>query len=103
AAYKFKSIQRSLDANINETVRLYGLTHSLLGDVTYDQGAPSHTTGGLLRLLCITVNVYVSYRHVMPRPQSGQYTSQGTNNTKQKGLTELVRITLDEPLTLAHD
>ncbi|HIE1356097.1 TPA: Fe(3+)-pyochelin receptor FptA, partial [Pseudomonas aeruginosa] len=38
AAYKFKSIQRSLDANLNGPVRLFGLTHELLGGVTYAQG-----------------------------------------------------------------
>ncbi len=104
AAYKFKSIQRSLDANLNGPVRLFGLTHELLGGVTYAQGTTTEQdTGQLtptLRRAPRPVNVYRWDPHGVPRPQIGQYTSPGTTTTTQKGLYALGRIKLAEPLTL---
>lgn len=98
AAYKFKSIQRSLDANLNGPVRLFGLTHELLGGVTYAQGETRQDTARFLNLPNTPVNVYRWDPHGVPRPQIGQYTSPGT--TTQKGLYALGRIKLAEPLTL---
>ncbi|HCG0528227.1 TPA: Fe(3+)-pyochelin receptor FptA [Pseudomonas aeruginosa] len=101
AAYKFKSIQRSLDANLNGPVRLFGLTHELLGGVTYAQGETRQDTARFLNLPKNTpVNVYRWDPHGVPRPQIGQYTSPGTTTTTQKGLYALGRIKLAEPLTL---
>ncbi|MDA3168512.1 Fe(3+)-pyochelin receptor FptA [Pseudomonas aeruginosa] len=100
AAYKFKSIQRSLDANLNGPVRLFGLTHELLGGVTYAQGETRQDTARFLNLPNTPVNVYRWDPHGVPRPQIGQYTSPGTTNTTQKGLYALGRIKLAEPLTL---
>ncbi|RRW96253.1 Fe(3+)-pyochelin receptor FptA [Pseudomonas aeruginosa] len=100
AAYKFKSIQRSLDANLNGPVRLFGLTHELLGGVTYAQGETRQDTARLLNLPNNPVNVYRWDPHGVPRPQIGQYTSPGTTTTTQKGLYALGRIKLAEPLTL---
>lgn len=100
AAYKFKSIQRSLDANLNGPVRLFGLTHELLGGVTYAQGETRQDTARLLNLPNTPVNVYRWDPHGVPRPQIGQYTSPGTTTTTQKGLYALGRIKLAEPLTL---
>ncbi|MBI9206471.1 Fe(3+)-pyochelin receptor FptA [Pseudomonas aeruginosa] len=100
AAYKFKSIQRSLDANLNGPVRLFGLTHELLGGVTYAQGETRRDTARFLNLPNTPVNVYRWDPHGVPRPQIGQYTSPGTTTTTQKGLYALGRIKLAEPLTL---
>ncbi|MGC3039480.1 Fe(3+)-pyochelin receptor FptA [Pseudomonas aeruginosa] len=100
AAYKFKSIQRSLDANLNGPVRLFGLTHELLGGVTYAQGETRQDTARFLNLPNTSVNVYRWDPHGVPRPQIGQYTSPGTTTTTQKGLYALGRIKLAEPLTL---
>ncbi|HEJ9842598.1 TPA: Fe(3+)-pyochelin receptor FptA [Pseudomonas aeruginosa] len=100
AAYKFKSIQRSLDANLNGPVRLFGLTHELLGGVTYAQGETRQDTAPFLNLPNTPVNVYRWDPHGVPRPQIGQYTSPGTTTTTQKGLYTLGRIKLAEPLTL---
>ncbi|MCV4097161.1 Fe(3+)-pyochelin receptor FptA [Pseudomonas aeruginosa] len=100
AAYKFKSIQRSLDANLNGPVRLFGLTHELLGGVTYAQGETRQDTARFLNLPNTPVNVYRWDPHGVPRPQTGQYTSPGTTTTTQKGLYALGRIKLAEPLTL---
>ncbi len=100
AAYKFKSIQRSLDANLNGPVRLFGLTHELLGGVTYAQGETRQETARFLNLPNTPVNVYRWDPHGVPRPQIGQYTSPGTTTTTQKGLYALGRIKLAEPLTL---
>ncbi|MGG2686198.1 Fe(3+)-pyochelin receptor FptA [Pseudomonas aeruginosa] len=100
AAYKFKSIQRSLDANLNGPVRLFGLTHELLGGVTYAQGETRQDTARFLNLPNTRVNVYRWDPHGVPRPQIGQYTSPGTTTTTQKGLYALGRIKLAEPLTL---
>ncbi|MBG6472556.1 Fe(3+)-pyochelin receptor FptA [Pseudomonas aeruginosa] len=100
AAYKFKSIQRSLDANLNGPVRLFGLTHELLGGVTYAQGETRQDTARFLNLPNSPVNVYRWDPHGVPRPQIGQYTSPGTTTTTQKGLYALGRIKLAEPLTL---
>lgn len=100
AAYKFKSIQRSLDANLNGPVRLFGLTHELLGGVTYAQGETRQDTASFLNLPNPPVNVYRWDPHGVPRPQIGQYTSPGTTTTTQKGLYALGRIKLAEPLTL---
>ncbi|HGE2235157.1 TPA: Fe(3+)-pyochelin receptor FptA [Pseudomonas aeruginosa] len=100
AAYKFKSIQRSLDANLNGSVRLFGLTHELLGGVTYAQGETRQDTARFLNLPNTPVNVYRWDPHGVPRPQIGQYTSPGTTTTTQKGLYALGRIKLAEPLTL---
>ncbi|TEL25490.1 Fe(3+)-pyochelin receptor FptA [Pseudomonas aeruginosa] len=100
AAYKFKSIQRSLDANLNGPVRLFGLTHELLGGVTYAQGETRQDTARFLNLPNTPVNVYRWDPHGVPRPQIGQYTSLGTTTTTQKGLYALGRIKLAEPLTL---
>ncbi|HEP8992629.1 TPA: Fe(3+)-pyochelin receptor FptA [Pseudomonas aeruginosa] len=100
AAYKFKSIQRSLDANLNGPVRLFGLTHELLGGVTYAQGETRQNTARFLNLPNTPVNVYRWDPHGVPRPQIGQYTSPGTTTTTQKGLYALGRIKLAEPLTL---
>ncbi|ELY3884766.1 TPA: Fe(3+)-pyochelin receptor FptA [Pseudomonas aeruginosa] len=100
AAYKFKSIQRSLDANLNGPVRLFGLTHELLGGVTYAQGETRQDTARFLNLPNTPVNVYRWDPHGVPRPQIGQYTSPGTTTTIQKGLYALGRIKLAEPLTL---
>ncbi|MHA6039913.1 Fe(3+)-pyochelin receptor FptA [Pseudomonas aeruginosa] len=100
AAYKFKSIQRSLDANLNGPVRLFGLTHELLGGVTYAQGETRQDTARFLNLPNTPVNVYRWDPHGVPRPQIGQYTSPGTTTTTQKGLYALGRIKLTEPLTL---
>ncbi|MBH9351973.1 Fe(3+)-pyochelin receptor FptA [Pseudomonas aeruginosa] len=100
AAYKFKSIQRSLDANLNGPVRLFGLTHELLGGVTYAQGETRQDTARFLNLPNTPVNVYRWDPHGVPRPQIGQYTSPGTTPTPQKGLYALGRIKLAEPLTL---
>ncbi|HHW2738584.1 TPA: Fe(3+)-pyochelin receptor FptA [Pseudomonas aeruginosa] len=100
AAYKFKSIQRSLDANLNGPVRLFGLTHELLGGVTYAQGETRQDTARFLNLPNAPVNVYRWDPHGVPRPQIGQYTSPGTTTTTQKGLYALGRIKLAEPLTL---
>lgn len=100
AAYKFKSIQRSLDANLNGPVRLFGLTHELLGGVTYAQGETHQDTARFLNLPNTPVNVYRWDPHGVPRPQIGQYTSPGTTTTTQKGLYALGRIKLAEPLTL---
>ncbi|MBH9303132.1 Fe(3+)-pyochelin receptor FptA [Pseudomonas aeruginosa] len=100
AAYKFKSIQRSLDANLNGPVRLFGLTHELLGGVTYAQGETRQDTARFLNLPSTPVNVYRWDPHGVPRPQIGQYTSPGTTTTTQKGLYALGRIKLAEPLTL---
>lgn len=100
AAYKFKSIQRSLDANLNGPVRLFGLTHELLGGVTYVQGETRQDTAHFLNLPNTPVNVYRWDPHGVPRPQIGQYTSPGTTTTTQKGLYALGRIKLAEPLTL---
>lgn len=99
AAYKFKSIQRSLDANLNGPVRLFGLTHELLGGVTYAQGETRQDTARFLNLPNTPVNVYRWDPHGV-RPQIGQYTSPGTTTTTQKGLYALGRIKLAEPLTL---
>ncbi|MGA4816674.1 TonB-dependent receptor domain-containing protein [Pseudomonas aeruginosa] len=46
AAYKFKSIQRSLDANLNGPVRLFGLTHELArwGHLRPGRDPPGHRT-----------------------------------------------------------
>ncbi|HIH6008813.1 TPA: Fe(3+)-pyochelin receptor FptA [Pseudomonas aeruginosa] len=100
AAYKFKSIQRSLDANLNGPVRLFGLTHELLGGVTYAQGETRQDTARFLNLPNTPVNVYRWDPHGVPRPQIGLYTSPGTTTTTQKGLYALGRIKLAEPLTL---
>ncbi|MCS8156786.1 Fe(3+)-pyochelin receptor FptA [Pseudomonas aeruginosa] len=100
AAYKFKSIQRSLDANLNGPVRLFGLTHELLGGATYAQGETRQDTARFLNLPNTPVNVYRWDPHGVPRPQIGQYTSPGTTTTTQKGLYALGRIKLAEPLTL---
>ncbi|VDL04193.1 Fe(3+)-pyochelin receptor FptA [Pseudomonas aeruginosa] len=100
AAYKFKSIQRSLDANLNGPVRLFGLTYELLGGVTYAQGETRQDTARFLNLPNTPVNVYRWDPHGVPRPQIGQYTSPGTTTTTQKGLYALGRIKLAEPLTL---
>ncbi|MCO2041941.1 TonB-dependent siderophore receptor [Pseudomonas aeruginosa] len=100
AAYKFKSIQRSLDANLNGPLRLFGLTHELLGGVTYAQGETRQDTAHFLNLPNTPVNVYRWDPHGVPRPQIGQYTSPGTTTTTQKGLYALGRIKLAEPLTL---
>ncbi|HHL2173197.1 TPA: Fe(3+)-pyochelin receptor FptA [Pseudomonas aeruginosa] len=100
AAYKFKSIQRSLDANLNGPVRLFGLTHELLGGVAYAQGETRQDTARFLNLPNTPVNVYRWDPHGVPRPQIGQYTSPGTTTTTQKGLYALGRIKLAEPLTL---
>lgn len=100
AAYKFKSIQRSLDANLNGPVRLFGLTHELLGGVTYAQGETRQDTARFLNLPNTPVNVYRWDPHGVPRPQIGQYISPGTTTTTQKGLYALGRIKLAEPLTL---
>ncbi|HGP4282402.1 TPA: Fe(3+)-pyochelin receptor FptA [Pseudomonas aeruginosa] len=100
AAYKFKSIQRSLDASLNGPVRLFGLTHELLGGVTYAQGETRQDTARFLNLPNTPVNVYRWDPHGVPRPQIGQYTSPGTTTTTQKGLYALGRIKLAEPLTL---
>ncbi|WP_134591218.1 Fe(3+)-pyochelin receptor FptA [Pseudomonas aeruginosa] len=100
AAYKFKSIRRSLDANLNGPVRLFGLTHELLGGVTYAQGETRQDTARFLNLPNTPVNVYRWDPHGVPRPQIGQYTSPGTTTTTQKGLYALGRIKLAEPLTL---
>ncbi|MBG3979852.1 Fe(3+)-pyochelin receptor FptA [Pseudomonas aeruginosa] len=100
AAYKFKSIQRSLDANLNGPVRLFGRTHELLGGVTYAQGETRQDTARFLNLPNTPVNVYRWDPHGVPRPQIGQYTSPGTTTTTQKGLYALGRIKLAEPLTL---
>ncbi|MBG6666342.1 Fe(3+)-pyochelin receptor FptA [Pseudomonas aeruginosa] len=100
AAYKFKSIQRSLDANLNGPVRLFGLTHELLGGVTYAQGETRQDTARFLNLPNTPVNVYRWDPHGVPRPQIGQYTSPGTTTTTQNGLYALGRIKLAEPLTL---
>ncbi|WP_134514674.1 Fe(3+)-pyochelin receptor FptA [Pseudomonas aeruginosa] len=100
AAYKFKSIQRSLDANLNGPVRLFGLTHELIGGVTYAQGETRQDTARFLNLPNTPVNVYRWDPHGVPRPQIGQYTSPGTTTTTQKGLYALGRIKLAEPLTL---
>ncbi|HBO4561064.1 Fe(3+)-pyochelin receptor FptA [Pseudomonas aeruginosa] len=100
AAYKFKSIERSLDANLNGPVRLFGLTHELLGGVTYAQGETRQDTARFLNLPNTPVNVYRWDPHGVPRPQIGQYTSPGTTTTTQKGLYALGRIKLAEPLTL---
>ncbi len=100
AAYKFKSIQRSLDANLNGPVRLFGLTHELLGGVTYAQGETRQDTARFLNLPNTPVNVYRWDPHGVPRPQIGQYTSPGTTTTTQKGLYALGRIKPAEPLTL---
>ncbi|MFU4180461.1 Fe(3+)-pyochelin receptor FptA [Pseudomonas aeruginosa] len=100
AAYKFKSILRSLDANLNGPVRLFGLTHELLGGVTYAQGETRQDTARFLNLPNTPVNVYRWDPHGVPRPQIGQYTSPGTTTTTQKGLYALGRIKLAEPLTL---
>ncbi|MGU2193263.1 Fe(3+)-pyochelin receptor FptA [Pseudomonas aeruginosa] len=100
AAYKFKSIQSSLDANLNGPVRLFGLTHELLGGVTYAQGETRQDTARFLNLPNTLVNVYRWDPHGVPRPQIGQYTSPGTTTTTQKGLYALGRIKLAEPLTL---
>jgi len=100
AAYKFKSIQRSLDANLNGPVRLFGLTHELLGGVTYAQGETRQDTARFLNLPNTPVNVYRWDPHGVPRPQIGQYTSPGTTTTTQKGLYALGQIKLAEPLTL---
>ncbi|HHJ1583406.1 TPA: Fe(3+)-pyochelin receptor FptA [Pseudomonas aeruginosa] len=100
AAYKFKSIQRSLDANLNGPVRLFGLTHELLGGVTYAQGETRQDTARFLNLPNTPVNVYRWDPHGVPRPQIGQYTSPGTTTATQKGLYALGRIKLAEPLTL---
>ncbi len=100
AAYKFKNIQRSLDANLNGPVRLFGLTHELLGGVTYAQGETRQDTARFLNLPNTPVNVYRWDPHGVPRPQIGQYTSPGTTTTTQKGLYALGRIKLAEPLTL---
>lgn len=100
AAYKFKSIQRSLDANLNGPVRLFGLTHELLGGVSYAQGETRQDTARFLNLPNTPVNVYRWDPHGVPRPQIGQYTSPGTTTTTQKGLYALGRIKLAEPLTL---
>ena len=100
AAYKFKSIQRSLDANLNGPVRLFGLTHELLGGGTYAQGETRQDTARFLNLPNTPVNVYRWDPHGVPRPQIGQYTSPGTTTTTQKGLYALGRIKLAEPLTL---
>ncbi len=100
AAYKFKSIQRSLDANLNGPVRLFGLTHELLGGVTYAQGETRQDTARFLNLPNTPVNVYRWDPHGVPRPQIGQYTSPGTTTTTQKGRYALGRIKLAEPLTL---
>ncbi len=100
AAYKFKSIQRSLDANLNGPVRLFGLTRELLGGVTYAQGETRQDTARFLNLPNTPVNVYRWDPHGVPRPQIGQYTSPGTTTTTQKGLYALGRIKLAEPLTL---
>ncbi|MGU0769656.1 Fe(3+)-pyochelin receptor FptA [Pseudomonas aeruginosa] len=100
AAYKFKSIQRSLDANLNGPVQLFGLTHELLGGVTYAQGETRQDTARFLNLPNTPVNVYRWDPHGVPRPQIGQYTSPGTTTTTQKGLYALGRIKLAEPLTL---
>ena len=100
AAYKFKSIQRSLDANLNGPVRLVGRTHELLGGGTYAQGETRQDTARFLNLPNTPVNVYRWDPHGVPRPQIGQYTSPGTTTTTQKGLYALGRIKLAEPLTL---
>ncbi|HBN8236306.1 TPA: Fe(3+)-pyochelin receptor FptA [Pseudomonas aeruginosa] len=100
AAYKFKSIQRSLDANLNGPLQLFGLTHELLGGITYAQGETRQDTAQLLNLAETPVNVYRWDPHSVPRPQIGAYRSPGTTTTTQKGIYALGRIKLAEPLTL---
>lgn len=100
AAYKFKSIQRSLDANLNGPLQLFGLTHELLGGITYAQGETRQDTAQLLNLADTPVNVYRWDPHSVPRPQIGAYRSPGTTTTTQKGIYALGRIKLAEPLTL---
>ncbi len=81
-------------------MRLFGLTHELLGGVTYAQGETRQDTARFLNLPNTPVNVYRWDPHGVPRPQIGQYTSPGTTTTTQKGLYALGRIKLAEPLTL---
>ncbi|MFU2931295.1 Fe(3+)-pyochelin receptor FptA [Pseudomonas paraeruginosa] len=100
AAYKFKSIQRSLDANLNGPLQLFGLTHELLGGITYAQGETRQDTAQLPNLADTPVNVYRWDPHSVPRPQIGAYRSPGTTTTTQKGIYALGRIKLAEPLTL---
>lgn len=100
AAYTFKSIQRSLDANLTGPLQLFGLTHELLGGVSYAQGETRQETAQFLDLPNTPVNVYRWDPHSVPRPRIGAYTSPGTTTTTQKGVYALGRIKLAEPLTL---
>lgn len=100
AAYRFKNIQRSLDANLNGPLRLFGLDHELLGGVSYAQGETRQESASPRTPLNLPVNVYRWDPHGVPRPAFGPYTSPGTTTTTQKGLYALGRIKLMEPLTL---
>ena len=71
-------------------MRLFGLTHELLGGVTRP-GETRQDTARFLNLPNTPVNVYRWDPHGVPRPQIGQYTSPGTTTT-QKGLYALGRI-----------
>ncbi|SPY59481.1 Fe(3+)-pyochelin receptor FptA [Pseudomonas aeruginosa] len=100
AAYKFKSIQRSLDANLNgpgATVRPDPRT-ARWGHLRPGRDPPGHRTlpqPAEHPGQCLPLDP-----HGVPRPQIGQYTSPGTTTTTQKGLYALGRIKLAEPLTL---
>ncbi|MDF5827071.1 Fe(3+)-pyochelin receptor FptA [Pseudomonas aeruginosa] len=100
AAYKFKSIQRSLDANLNGPVRPVrpDPRTARWGHLRPGRDPPGHRT--LPQPAEHPVNVYRWDPHGVPRPQIGQYTSPGTTTTTQKGLYALGRIKLAEPLTL---
>ncbi len=99
-ANKFKSSQRSLDANFNGPVQWLGRTHELLAGAAYAQGRSRQESATTVPPLNVPVNVYRWDPNSVPLPQFGPYTSAGTTTTTQSGVYGLGRIKVADPVTM---
>ena len=80
-------------------MRLFGLTHELLGGVTYAQGETRQDTARFLNLPNTPVNVYRWDPHGVPRPNRPVHFAGHHHHHPERPLC-LGRIKLAEPLTL---
>lgn len=99
-AYKFDSDQRSLDANLNGPVRLFGRSHDLLVGLSWSRSETEQYSANPVTPLNVPINVYRWDPHSVPQPEFGPYTSPGETTTTQKGGYAMGRFELAEPLTL---
>ncbi|ALK30695.1 TonB-dependent siderophore receptor [Burkholderia plantarii] len=99
-AYQFSSYSRSIDANVQGPVHLFGLEHQLLFGVTWANSTGGQLAAPLLSGMGTPVNVYRWDPDSVPEPGVGPYRQTSQTSISQEGLYGLGRIKLAKPLTL---